>query len=279
MAVALLLTTAILGGCRQQQQEEEEPLPQESTLEIKGDSMVYGLICDGTSDSVVVIWPFKGDPITYSCIDAKMQKRIYGRTKIGDWAGVMINPEDTTEVTMIIDLDQLKATWTYSVMPIMKEMAAMSKRMQRRMLANMPDSVKETFFVPREYGFTLKRNHNAQAVGHVYGNSSLEDDSPVIYPSVKNYKQWYTWNGHLLLVSGEHAAATGEGAPKPKPDVIDTLSIVMMTQDSLVLVASDGIRTSYHRQGSATEANAKAIKAEAKRDSMQQAKEQSDNQN
>ena len=30
---------------------------QDVEVTIKGDSMLYGLTCDGTSDSIIVIWP------------------------------------------------------------------------------------------------------------------------------------------------------------------------------------------------------------------------------
>ena len=66
---------------------------------------------------------------------------------------------------MVIDLDQLKATWTYPVMPKLRDVSHLSKRQQARILANMPDSIVETYMVPRQYGFTLKRMSEAMAAG------------------------------------------------------------------------------------------------------------------
>lgn len=236
-----------------------------SDIVIKGDSMIYGLSCDGTSDSVIVIWPFSGgDPISYNCIEAKQKNKIIGKPEIGDWIGVMPNPEDSTEVTMVIALDQLKGTWTYPVMPVMKDLQHMSRRMQKRMMENMPDSVKQTFFIPREYGFTLKRGHVAQAVGRIRRKTTLEDDSPVQYPEVRNYKGWYLCNGRLLLVSGEsNLVSTGDNNKK-KPDIIDTLDFVEMTPDSLIL-KHKGIRYGFHRKENAMKANESAQKAENKK--------------
>lgn len=268
--ITLIATLIAMGGCRKRSQigadEEDNPLKEEPLEEIVGDSMVYGLSCDGSTDSVIVIWPFKGDPITYSCIEAKGNGKIIGKPQIGDWIGVMVNPEDTTEATMVINLDQLKGTWTYPVMPVMKELQNMSPRMQKRMMENMPDSVKQTFFVPREYGFTLKRGHKAQAVGRIMRTSTLADDSPVQYPEVKNYKQWHMLNGRLILVSGERMMLPKDGETLKKPkNTLDTLDFVYMDNDSLILM-SKGTRIGFHRKENALKANAAASKAQEKQD-------------
>lgn len=263
IAILVFITT---GSCNKSPftQGEEEIIPQQET-EIKGDSMVYGLSCDGTTDSVIVIYPFGGDPVTYSCIEAKQKGRIIGKPQIGDWIGVMVNKDDSTEVDMVIDLDQLKGTWTYPVMPVMKELQNMSPRMQKRMMANMPDSVKETYFVPREYGFTLKRGHVAQAVGRVRRSNSLADDSPVQYPEVRNYKEWHMLNGSLILVSGLPDMLKQDNT-KQVPDKLDTLQFVYMDEDSLILTYN-GARYGFHRKTNALKANEAAQKAQEKQES------------
>ena len=262
----LALAAAIAGSCGRNPEktdaEEGVVEPDGDELEIKGDSMVYGLNCDGTSDSVVVIWPFTGDPITLNIIDAKEARRIIGKPEIGDWIGVMIDPEDSTSATMLVNLDELKGTWTYPVMPVMKELQNMSRRAQRRMMAHVDDSIKENFLIPREYGFTLKRSHVAEAVGRIRRSNSLEDDSPVVYPEVKNYKKWHMLNGRLVLVSGMHSLPGMKKDPKMK-DQVDTFDIESMSADSLVLF-QHGIRYGFHRKQNAMEANkeaqAKALK-------------------
>lgn len=264
-----MVATLLMGACSHKSKQGEadmaEPEKAIDEIEIKGDSMLYGLACDGTSDSTIVIWPFGGDPVAYSAIDAKHAGRVIGKPQIGDWVGVMISKEDTTEAEMVINLDQLKGTWTYPVMPVMKELQNMSRRMQRRMMADMPDSVKQTFFVPREYGFTLKRGHQAQAVGRVMRSNTLSDDSPVQYPEVKNYKNWYMLNGRLILVSGMSSLLRNNNNVEQVPDVIDTLDFVAMDEDSLILT-HHGIRYHFHRKESAMAANAEATKAQAKQD-------------
>jgi hypothetical protein len=270
----VLLAMIAMGSCKHAAPEAvDEPDPE--MLDVKGDSMIYGLACDGCTDSVAVIWPFEGEPRTLSIIDARMNKRVIGKPEIGDWIGVMIDPNDSTVATMLVNMDQLKGTWTYPVMPVMKDYQHMSRRMQRRMMENMPDSVKNTFLVPREYGFTLSRNHLASPVGYVYRSNTLEDDSPVTYPKVQNYKQWHMFNGKLLLVSGEmevpQANKRNEKKNKKSKDVIDTLDFISLSEDSLIL-NKDGVRYGFHRKANAREANAAASAAAQKLDSMKMKK-------
>lgn len=260
--ICSLAILTITGACkRNDSRTEDEDVEVEKGLVIKNDSMFYGLVCDGTSDSVIVLWPFSGDPITFNSIDAKHEGKVFGMPEIGDWAGVMISSEDTTEACMIINLDMLKGTWTYPVMPVMKELQNMNKRMQRRMLADMPDSLKERFLVPREYGFTLKRSHKAHPVGTIMKSNTLEDDSPVSYPEVKRYKQWYTCNGRLLLVSDKHNPL--EEKQEHQQEIIDTLDFVYMSRDSLVL-RQNGTNYHFHRRQNALKANEAATKAAEK---------------
>lgn len=235
------------------------------------DSMVYGLSCDGTNDSVIVFLPFRdgADPETYNIETAKREGRIIGQPQIGDWVGLQINPEDSTEATMVVDLDQLKGTWTFEVRPTWKDAAKMSRRALRRKLNEIPDSLKEAYLVPREYGFTLKRSSVASPVGYVMQNSSLEDDSPVEYPKVKHYTGWKCRNGRLILVSTTDGMAEGKNTGAKESDqkqrdgveVHDTLDFVFMTNDSLVLLDKTRQRIAFHRKASAMAANANAQKA------------------
>lgn len=261
-----IFTATIMLSCNKDKQGNENLIQEVDASDlIIGDSMVYGLACDGTSDSAIVVYPFDGsDPVTYSCIDASRQHRIIGSPQIGDWVGLVLDKEDKSTANTVINLDQLKGTWTYSVLPTLKDFEHLSKRMQKRMqreaLENMPDSVKETYFIPREYGFTLKRSHVAQAVGNVYSGSSLEDDSPVKYPEVKKYQQWFAWNGKLILVSTKNGRLNIASEKQEKPEFsFDTLEFVSMTNDSLVLT-QNGIRYGFHRKNSTIEANAHATK-------------------
>lgn len=257
--IGSLAMLVAMGACRRADNAmETEDADTEQILVVENDSMVYGLACDGTSDSVIVLWPFSGDPITFSCIDATQDGRVFGKPDVGDWTGVMVNPEDSTEAAMVVNLDMLKATWTYPVMPVMKDLQNMSKRAQRRMMANMPDSLKEALLVPREYGFTLKRSHKAQPVGMMMGGGTLEDDSPVLYPEVKGYREWHTCNGRLLLVSSRRHLPGDTSAVARI--VVDTLDFVYMNRDSLIL-RMGGADYHYHRRQAAPKADEMAVTA------------------
>ena len=130
-----ILTAMTMLSCNKNKQGNENLIQEVDASDlIKGDSMVYGLACDGTSDSAIVVYPFDGsDPVTYSCIDASRQHRIIGSPQIGDWVGLVLDKEDKSTANTVINLDQLKGTWTYSVLPTLKDFEHLSKRMQKRM--------------------------------------------------------------------------------------------------------------------------------------------------
>ena len=229
-------------------------------LKLKGDMTVYGLACEGCSDSVIVLLPNDGsDPVRYDIIDATRRGRVLGKPKVGDWMGLVINSEDSTVADMAIDLDELKGTWCYIVMPKMRDYENMSKRMQERMERNMPDSVKATYMIPREYGFSLKRQWTAASVGYVREQSSLADESPVVYPQLSYFTEWHIWNGKLVMTSGKPDLENidKEGSLKLKDVRLDTCDIVYLRDDSLVL-ASDGVQRSYYRQSPENSINKKA---------------------
>ncbi len=256
--------------------KKEEPTvnvetPVDVSKLIVGDSMIYGLACEGTSDSNIVVYPFSGgDPVKYSCIDAHKSHRIIGHPEIGDWVGLVLDKEDTTVATTVVNLDQLKGTWTYTVMPTFKDFKHLSKRMQKKMensiMEQMPDSEKALYMVPREYGFSLKRSHNAEPVGRVRRSAGADEDSPVEYPEVKHYVQWFSWNGKLILVSQKRQPKTEDhkDAQPPKP-TFDTLDYVKMTNDTLILMHNGEIQ-GYHRKSSARQANEQANKKAAEAD-------------
>jgi hypothetical protein len=229
------------------------------------DKMIYGLACDGCSDSVIVFMPFNlgdslsyPDPISLNIVEAMRNKQVFGHPEIGDWVGVMMNPDNPKEATMVLDLDQLKGTWTYQVLPKLKQMATKS---EKQIEAELTDSMREILFVPREYGFSLKRHHQAATVGFVYKGNDLQDESLVEYPAVQTFTSWYTHNGKLILV-GDTLDAKRKRLPDQKVRR-DTAEFVFMQEDSLVLRFPQQT-ISFHRQTNALEANKQAQAAAAK---------------
>ena len=85
--LAAVLMTACSSMSKPSAQEitaynEEKPLP--------GDSTVYGLACEGCTDSLLVFLPFSGgDPDTIDILNARVQRRVFGRPDIGDMVAVI----------------------------------------------------------------------------------------------------------------------------------------------------------------------------------------------
>ena len=272
----ILAVVAVMAfaACSDGRKDKGEGKPKsESVIDLKGDSTIYGLVCDGCTDSVLVVLPGDmGDPVRYDIIDATQEHKVFGKMRIGDRVAILLDPTDRKVAQMAVNLDDLKGTWCYEVMPQLRDFATMSKRMQRRMMQNMPDSVKQTFLVPREYGFTLKREYTASPVGFVAQGNALEDESPVVYPHVPLYCEWRLWNGKLLLA--RNVGKGGFGRTVRKQDVrIDTARILMLRADTLVLQFADHVQ-GYHSHASEQEVNkeARSIAAQQARKAIDNAK-------
>jgi hypothetical protein len=243
-------------------------------LRLKGDKTIYGLACEGCNDSVVVILPSTGgDPVKYDIIDAHRLKQIMGKLNVGDWIGVVVNPKDKRVADKVIDLDELKGIWCYIVMPKMRDYEKMSKRLQARIMKDMPDSIKATYMIPREYGFWLKRQWAAQSIGNIREQNSLESESPVVYPKLGFFKEWHIWNGKLIVVTGEPKLGKNNTLEITN-QWNDTCNIDYLGDDSLVLTDSYGSR-SYYRKKDIKDVNVKAkaiaerLKAEALKETKQ----------
>lgn len=253
---------ALMAACVQK--ETEKPLP-EPTSEgklnreqlLEGDSTIYGLACEGCSDSVVILLPGDGsDPVTYNIIDAHRHNRVMGRLKVGDWIGLMRNPTDSTVADFVLNLDELKGTWCYVVMPKWRDASNMTPQAQAILEESMPDSVKKEFFVPREYGFSLKRQWTAQSVGYVR-KSPLEDQSPVVYPRLLYFTEWHILNCRLVMTSREYQKKDDSEEMELAGYRNDTCDVVFLSGDSLVL-ASDGESRGYYRRNNVADINKEA---------------------
>lgn len=242
MALAMALSIASCGG--NTHTKTAAPDAPVTTQKAKGDSTVYGMACDGCTDSVLVfLGSTDGDPDTFDIIDARLQHRVMGKPRIGHNLALMLNPEDSSEATLVIDLNDLQGEWCYQATPKMRDLASLPKRVQRRMMASMPDSVKERLLVPKEFGFELKSSFAARPIGLTMGSATTEDQSPVEYPPVKVYSEWAIYNGKLLLTE-ERADPTGKGKPTMTSD---TAVIKLLMPDTLVLAFPDGERGYYRK--------------------------------
>lgn len=229
------------------------------TTTMKGDKTVYGLACEGCNDTVIVLLPLdNSDPVTYNILDATRAGNIRGKVSIGDRLALVLDPNDKKKATLVIDLEDLMGIWCYIVMPKLKDFTNMSNREQARKLAAMPDSLKQTYYIPREYGFWVKQNWMAQSVGYIREDPSVADESPVVYPALGYFTAWHIWNGKFIIVSG-----TPKEDSKGNMTVVnlhnDTCDIAYLDGDSLVL-SSDGVSRSYYKKKNIGEVNKKAKK-------------------
>lgn len=213
----------------------------------EGDMALYGLACDGCTDSVVVVLPYEGgDPDTFDIIDAKRHHKVFGRPKIGARLALMINPDDGGEATMLINLDDLTGAWCQQVMPRFRDMDKMPKRVRKRLEESMSDSVRATLLVAREMGIDIKRNFSVDPIGMAPQVTTTDEQSPLEYPEQNIYSEWRLYNGKFLLVQATRMASE-EADSIERPLLADTAEIVLLMPDSLVLRFSDGDQ-SYYRQ-------------------------------
>ena len=211
---------------------------------LPGDSALYGLACDGCTDSILVFLPYSGgDPDTFDIINAFQEHRIYGRPRIGDELAVIVNPEDHDEALSVVNMEMLKGEWCYMVHPTMRLPEHIQKRMQRRMLGRMTDSLRQLMMTPREYSLRLKRDFTVTARGGRRQRTS-DDMSPVVYPTLKRYTDWYFYNGKLILKADTVAGISQKG---DVPET-DTAQIKLLLPDSLILEFSDHTQEYYRKQ-------------------------------
>lgn len=227
------------------------------TQRLNGDQAVYGLACEGCNDTVIVLLPESmGDPVSYNILEAKRKKHILGDIKIGDKLCVVLNKKDSTKADLVVDMDKLMGIWCYIVMPKLRDAADMSAGMQKKVLNNMSDSLKDIYLIPREYGFYLKPDWQAESVGYVDENNSLADESPVVFPPLGFFTGWHLWNGQLMIASGTPVYGKNAHMKVINPRN-DTCSIDYLDDDSLVL-SSDGESRSYYKKNNVNELNRKA---------------------
>lgn len=235
-AIATMLATA----CGSQQTPREQAPTDAISLHenLPGDSTLYGLACDGCTDSLLIFLPFSGgDPDTFNIIEAWQERRIYGRPHIGDELAVLLNPEQRGEALMVINLNMLRGQWCYMVTPTLRRPA------NGQAAPALPDSIRRRLLAPHEYGFRLKSDNSAYSLG-IRRQTTADAMSIVQYPDVKHYTEWHILNGKLIL-----KADTIPGMAQKTLPESDTASIVLLRRDSLVLRFSDH-EQAYYRKNS-----------------------------
>ena len=241
--IALALLTATMGCKYNPAEAEGEPLPQIASYEAVNDSLCYGFACDGCSDSVVVFLPDSiSDPVSYDIMRAFRRHQVYGNPSVGDKLALYLSP-DGKEVLQVVDIDALKGTWVYQVYPQPRVRHHTNEDGEEVKLTedeqHAIDSMLQTYMKPREYGFTLKRDFTSQSVGGPPRQTSLDEELPVVYPPLKRYSEWHLWNGKLILTSRSRRQQGDTAQHVPAQVKNDTVELVMMRRDTLVLRFDD----------------------------------------
>jgi hypothetical protein len=240
---ALTMTIAACGSKESKQTDDNEAISTKQNL--PGDSTVYGLACDGCNDTILVFLPrYGGDPDTFNILGASKAQKVFGRPKIGDKMAVVVNHNNPKVADMVIDLEELKGEWCYVVKPQLRRRADLSQEAQQRFLKEAPDSLISELMQPREYGVEIKSENTARPIGFVHAMTS-DEESPVVYPQLKRYREWHIFNG-LLVLSETKRDTTGVQTVINS----DTAQFVLLRRDTLVLRFEDGEQGYYRKRKS-----------------------------
>ena len=220
----------------------DEPLTVISSEQaLDGDSTIYGLACDGCTDSLLIFLPYSGgDPDTIDILEARLSHKMFGRPRIGDrMAVILASSRDSSVAAMVVNLDELKGRWCYTVMPEFKRRTSGLEGEKKASAPHMPDSVRKLFMQPREYGFELKRDYSASPIGLNMRNRN-DAQSPVVYPVLKRYHEWRLFNGQLILTE-TRIDTTGNTQITGR----DTAQLILLRHDTLRLRFSSGEQGYY----------------------------------
>lgn len=242
--IALCLISLSIFSCQEKKAINDMNGKADSTtihFPLPGDSSVYGLACEGCTDSVVVLLPNDcSDPITFDILEAWNNRRLLGLPKVGDRIAVIPCHEDSLRAEAVINIESLYGQWCYMVEPTLTLPEVDGKPMQ------LPDSVMKRLMVPREYGISLRRQWIAGSLGARAQRTKPGEQLPVQYPKVTFYNKWFLWNGNILLTKGKFDVDK-EGNLSLSDGEVDTAQIVYLRRDSLILQFGDR-RQSFYRK-------------------------------
>ena len=239
--IALIATALLVGACHSGSQPQKEQVSYNEFVTLEGDSTVYGLACDGCTDSILVYLPFSGgDPDTIDILNARVQRRVFGRPDVGDEVAIVLSASNKKVADQVINIDRLKGSWCYQVMPKLRRRAGLPADSVVQLPPDFPDSLRQKWFQPREYGLEILRDNAVRPIG--VQRRGKEQQGPVEYPEMKRYREWHIYNGHLLF-SETRRDTTGA----TKVISTDTADIIVMRHDSLLLRFADH-EQGYHRK-------------------------------
>ncbi len=232
-----LMVIGLMASCTSQQEnvQQETEEADSPSMVLEGDSTVYGLACDGCTDTILVFLPIKNiqaDPDTFNILNASRRRRVLGELNIGDKIAIVRNVNDSTVADFVINIENLENTWCYQVLPTLHERADMVGKTEKQKIENLPDTVQKLLAVSREYSMGLKVDHTVTSRGE---NGFHAENHPLVdYPHIKRYGQWHLFNGRLLLTEMEY-----DSLGNSKAIQTDTADFLMMNRDTLILRFQD----------------------------------------
>jgi hypothetical protein len=235
----LLLTAACLDRPKAKPAPELPPTAQ-------GDSTLYGLVCDGSNDTILVFLrdPYDGsDPDTLHILDATRAHRVFGSLRIGDKVAMMRSQADSTKADIVIVTQDLLGQWCYRVKPRLRRRADISDDDAGLLYAQLNDSLRQLLQSEQEFGFTIKIDSAAQPIGRRAVSAMGADEERLVeLPPLKRYRQWCIRNGQLLLTE-----MTVDSLGNRVSLSTDTADFVSLTPDSLILRFPDSLHHYYRK--------------------------------
>ncbi len=226
--------TFVACSTKQEKTEDTEEEIITKKYEAVGDSMLYGLACDGCSDSVLVLLPDSGgDPVNYDIVDAMRNRRVFGMPGIGDKMAVLVDTADQKKLVMAVNLELVNGTWYYLQLPEVRRPSHMADDEMTEGDGDVErmDSMVNRLMIPKEYVYTLKRDYTVKTEGGPPRVSSLDAESPVVYPAMRRYREWHVFNGKLIFTYGG-VGVVGKDSIALKND---TAEFILLRPDTMVL--------------------------------------------
>ena len=249
--VIAVIAMSVAVGCGNHSEKAALPvvstaLVNDSTL--PGDSAYYGLACDGCTDSVIVVLGnLENDPDTFEIVNASINRKVLGTPKVGDLLAVIPNPTNKRQALQVINIEYLRGTWCSRVMPRLRDISQMPKRLQKRIMEEMTDSEKRALLVSKEIGMVVKKDHTIRPMGFAMRATTTDEQGMVEYPEPKRYEEWRLLNGRLILKLSHRMMSDSIHAQRQAEEQRDTADILLLTKDTLLLQIGSELQGYYRK--------------------------------
>ena len=237
----LFLAIILTASCGNQKDRSTDLEMTVMEQRLPGDSAYYGLACDGSTDSILILMPMSGTDLdTFDILNAFLNRRVLGRPTIGDQMTVVRDTANPDMAQLVVNISRLKGEWCYLVMPQLR-----LRRINDSLhlpTPVIPDSLRQRWLQPREYGFEIRRENSVRPIG-VFRDVTSVQQSPVAYPSVKQYREWRMFNGRLILSESRR-----DTLGRRQLVSSDTADIILLRRDSMRLRFTNSEQSYYRRK-------------------------------